>query len=177
MRTSQGVKILVFGFKPYRNYKENITEKIVKRFKNRKNLYTAVLPVRFDKKIFLKAMEKHKPDVMLGLGMRPGAKKIRIERRAKNIMRRSGGKRPRKIEKDGPQYRLVNLKLKPGKTARITYDAGDYVCNFSIYILSGIAKKKGIRFAFLHIPKDYNIKKVIKFIEEKIKEFFHLTVK
>ena len=174
MTADQNMKILVFGFKPYRNYKGNITEKIIKLLRDRSGLSKTVLPVQFDKKIFLKAVEKHKPDVVLGLGMHPRAKKIRIERRAKNIMRRSAGERLQKIENSAPTFRFVNLKLKPDSRARITYNAGDYVCNFCMYILSDIAEKKGIRFAFLHIPKDYKIKNAVKFIEEKIEKFLRL---
>ncbi len=162
------MKILVFGFKPYQDYKENITEKIVKRLKTRKNLQKVVLPVKFDKKIFIKAIEEYKPDVILGLGQHPKATKIRIERRAINLKQSDKKEKPKKIEEKGSRYRLVNLKLKEDKSAQVCYDAGKYVCNYCMYIVSDLANKNDIKFAFLHIPKDYNIAKATKFVKAKI---------
>jgi len=162
------MKILIFGFKPYFGYKENITEKVVSRLKKRKNLHKIVWPVKFDRKVFREAIEKYKPDVILGLGQHPKAHKIRIERRAVNLKRIDEKRKPTEIEKKNPRYRLVNLKLTSDRNARVVYDAGDYACNFCMYIISGIAQSKNIKFAFLHIPKDYNIRKAVKFVESKI---------
>ncbi len=108
--------------------------------------------------------------MVLSLGQHPRAHKIRIERRAVNLRQERKNEKPQKIEANGPRYRFVNLKLRPDRAARVTYNAGTYVCNFSMYIFSRAAMKRGFLFAFLHIPKNYNIAEAIKFIETKISE-------
>ncbi|MDP3725945.1 MAG: hypothetical protein Q8R36_01980 [bacterium] len=164
------MKFLIFGFKPYRNYTENITEKVIRKLKQKKNLRTTVFPVMFDRKMFSHAIHAYKPDVVIGLGQHPRARKIRIERRAVNHKRAFQYEKLRNIENGGPRHRFVTLKLKPDRHARVAYDAGDYVCNFCMYTISEIARKKHIKFAFLHIPKNYNLKRIVRFIETKIKE-------
>lgn len=167
---NENMKILAFGFKPYLGHKKNITEEIVKNLRNRKNLSKFVFPVEFNRKMFVGIISRYKPDAILGLGMHPSAKKIRIERRAVNLKQASKKEKARKIAKNKPRYRLVNLKLKSDKNSRITYNAGKYACNYCMYIISELVGAKDIKFAFLHIPKDYNVHKAVRFIESKIDE-------
>lgn len=163
------MKILISGLKPFLSYKENITEKIANNFKGRKDIKTIVFPVRFDKKIFSSAINAYKTDVVLGLGMCPDGMQIRIERRAKNL-KNGRGRELVKINNNGPQRLLVNLRLKSDKNSKVSYDAGSYVCNYYMYVASEIAEKENIKFAFLHIPEKYDIKKANNFIESKIRE-------
>jgi len=167
------MKILVYGFKPYKNYRENITEKIVRKISNRACLKKVIFPVKFKKEYFLEKIKKLKPDVILGLGQHPRGQKIRIERKAANS-KKYNQERPEIIYKGKPKYQFVNLKLKKDKDSWISYDAGKYVCNFSMYVITDFFKNKEIKFAFVHIPKDFNFKRVIRFVENKIDEILKI---
>lgn len=162
------MKILIYGFKPYGRWRENITERVVGKVRGRKGLKKAVFPVRFERGIFLKEIKKCKPDIILGLGQCPRGKKLRIERRAANLKRSSKKEKPKIISKGRPKYQFVNLRLEKSKISWVSYNAGKYVCNFSMYIISDFSKDKNIKFAFIHIPKDYDVNKAVEFIETEI---------
>ena len=164
------MKLLIYGFGPYKEHKNNITTDIIKKLKDRQNLTKIILPVTFNKTIFLDEIKRHKPSIILGMGQHPRAKKIRIERKSINQKRYSKEDEIKQISKYGPEKHLVNLKLKKDDLSRITYNAGDYVCNYSMYIITEFCKVKGLKFAFIHIPKRYDLKQSIKFIETKIDE-------
>jgi len=114
------------------------------------------VPVKFHKNIFLNTIKKYNPDIILGIGQCARGNIIRIERKASNLKK--------------TQYKLVNLKLKKNKYSRISYNAGSFVCNFSMYVILDYIKNKKIKFAFIHIPHNYDLSKSIKFIESKIYE-------
>lgn len=164
------MKVLIYGFKPYRDYKENVTEKIVRKITHRKGLIKTVFPVRFDKNMFLEKIKIVKPNIILGLGQCPRGNKIRIERKAVNLMKEDKKESLEIISRKGAEYVFVTFKLKKDKDSWISYDAGKYVCNFSIYIISNFSRHRNIKFAFLHIPKDYNVDKAVKFVDRKIEE-------
>lgn len=151
------MKILIFGFKPYKGWRSNVSEQVIKNLPPGKNLIKAVFPVKFDKKMFIDKIEKHKPDVIIGLGQHDRARKIRIER--KGVRR---GKNPKE--------HFVSLKLKKDKNSTIAYDAGRYVCNFSIFTIMDYIKenKKNIRFAFLHIPRKIDPSEAAESVEKII---------
>ena len=164
------MKLLIYGFGPYREHKDNITTHIIEKLKDQHDLTKVILPVEFKKTIFIDEIKRHKPDIILGIGQHPRAKKIRIERKSVNQKRYSKEDEMKQISKYGPEKHLVNLKLKKDDLSRITYNAGDYVCNYSMYIITDFCKVKGLKFAFIHIPKRYDLNKSIKFIETKIDE-------
>lgn len=155
------MKLLIYGFKPYLDHKENISGKIAKKLKG------IVFPAKFNKSFFLKAVRKHNPDVIVGLGQNSHSRKINIERKAVNLMGRKKGKK-KPILKEKPKQLLVNLKLKTDKNSRISYNAGQYVCNYSMYLI--MTYFKDIKFAFIHIPEGYDLGKAVKFVKKKIVE-------
>ncbi len=169
------MKILIYGFKPYKKWKENIAEKIISKVRKRENLEKLIFPVKFKKEIFLEKIKKSKPDIILGLGQAPRSRKIRIEKRAVNLKKYNKKEKPKIIFRNKPKYLFVNLKLKKDNSSRISYDAGKYVCNFSMYVISDYCKNKNIKFTFIHIPKNYNLNKATKFIESKINEVYTTT--
>lgn len=164
------MKILLYGSGPYRQYKDNISEKIVKLIKQRKGLVKKIFPVKFDKQQFINQIKKTKPDVIIGLGQCSKCRKIKIERRAQNFKRNNKDEKQKVILKGGPKYLYTSLKLKKDNNSRISYDAGDYVCNFSMYIILNYVKDKNIRFGYIHIPRNYDLNKAAIFVENKIKE-------
>jgi len=135
------MKILVYGFKPYKKYKENITENIIIKIKNRKNLVKEVFTVKFEKNMFLE-----------------------------KIKRQNKKDKPKIIFKDKPKYRFTSLKLTTDENSRISYNAGKYVCNYSMYVILDYCQNKTTEFAFIHVPKGYNLDKAVKFVESKINE-------
>jgi len=153
------MRLLVYGFRPYRQYKENITEKIIKRLPKRRGLRRVVFPVRFQKSQFIEAVKKYKPDVILGLGQCSKGSRLRIESRGVNKRRNDRKERKKPIVPGGSRWLSTNLKTKPGRQARISHDAGDYVCNFSIYVILDFLKHRNLatRFSFIHIPHDYSL--------------------
>ncbi|MBW2999114.1 hypothetical protein KY339_00445 [Candidatus Woesearchaeota archaeon] len=153
------MKILVYGFGPYKNYKENISEKVVRKIKPRKNLVKAVFSSKFDRKMFLDKIRKVKPDIVIGLGQHTRGRKIRIERKAVNL------KKEKIISKNKPKQRFLNLKLKKDRNSWLSYNAGKYVCNYSMYLISGL----DVKFGFVHIPKDYGLSRAVRFIDGIIK--------
>lgn len=165
------MKILLYGFKPYKNWKDNISERIIKKIRNRKNLKKVIFNVEFNKNQFINVVRRFNPNVIIGLGQHPRSKKIRIERRAVNLKKKSKNEVPKRISKKDIRYLFTNFKLKKDKKSRISYDAGTYVCNYSIYIISDFSKNKDIRFAFIHIPKDYNLNAAVRCIRKILQAF------
>ena len=76
-------KILIYGFKPFKKYKKNISEEVVKKLDKRKFI-KVVLPIIYKKQYILNKIKRHWPDIIIGFGQ-TGGKLIKIERRAKNI--------------------------------------------------------------------------------------------
>lgn len=167
------MKILIYGFGPYKEWKDNFSVKTIKKIK-RKNLIKIIFPVELKKKVYLDKIKRFKPDVILGIGQdpRPRSNKIRIERKARNVWRHTKKEKVKKISKNKPSYYFVNLKLKKAKEAWLCYNASDYACNFSMYVMMEFikTKNKNIRYAFFHIPRNYNLKKAVRFVESKIDE-------
>ena len=62
------MRILIYGFGPYRRFHENITAKIIAALPKRAGLKKLVFPVRFQRAPFVQALKQHNPDIVLGLG-------------------------------------------------------------------------------------------------------------
>src|SRR5215813_6602109 len=106
------MRVLVYGFGPYKQFKSNITQKIVRKLPRSANLKKIVFPVRFDKRQFVAAIEKHRPDVILGLGQCGSGTHLRIERRAVNRRRDSQEEKGRAIRRGGPRWIAPTLSIK-----------------------------------------------------------------
>lgn len=152
------MRLLIYGFGPYKKFKDNITEKILRRFPAKSGVKKVIFPVRFQKRQFLETLEKYKPDVILGLGQSSKSRRLKIERRAVNQRREAQREKPRSIHPGGSKWLETNLKLSGGGQAKTSYDAGDYVCNYSMYVILDYLKRRRLptRFGFIHIPHDYN---------------------
>jgi pyrrolidone-carboxylate peptidase len=130
---------------------------------------TIIFETRFSRKLFEENFKQNRPNVIIGLGQAHRARKIRIERRA--INQRSSGKKPDKlICHSGPAYRYVNLILPVSEMSTISYDAGRYVCNFSMYIACEYAVKTGAYFAFLHFPIGTSPKAGVSYLREILRD-------
>jgi pyrrolidone-carboxylate peptidase len=165
------MRVLVYGFGPYRQFRDNITAKIIKRLPQSGDLRRCIFPVRFDSKQFVGALRRHRPDVVLGLGQ-SSRRKIEIEMRAANrkrVMERGQAKR---ISMTGPKWLRTTLEIKTGQQAGKSTNAGDYVCNYSMYLMLAHTRrvKMNTVFGFVHIPHDYDRRKASRFVQRILRQ-------
>jgi pyroglutamyl-peptidase len=150
-------RILVYGFGPYRQFRENVTAKIVKALAPRPGLKKIVFPVRFQRSQFVDAIQRVKPHIILGLGQssRP---RIHLESQATNRRRGVRTDKAKPILRGGPKRLRTTLQLKAGRAAARSANAGDYVCNFSMYVMLEHIQRKGLKipYGFVHIPNHYD---------------------
>ena len=90
-----------------------------------------------------------------------------------NLKRSSKEEIPTPISKNGRSFYHTSLKLKKISGSTITYDAGKYVCNYSMYVISEHLEGKNTRFAFLHVPMNLDVKKGVDFIEYLLKDYLN----
>lgn len=164
------MRLLVYGFGPYREFRDNITEKILRKFPQRSGLKKIVFPVRFHKVQFISAVKKHKPDVILGLGQCSRGRRLRIETQATNRRRNNPNGKGRPIITREPLRLRTDLKMALGPQGKASNKAGDYVCNYSMYVILDFIKRRRlpIRFGFIHIPQKYDDKKAMRLLEKAI---------
>ncbi len=157
------MKALVYGFGPYGKYACNVTTDIVRGINRMKAAQGIVFDVQFNPNQFKEALGRYQPEVIIGLGQHPRARKIRIERRARN-WRESTSSTGKPIEANGIEYRFVSLKIPRAEGTTVTYDAGDYVCNYSMYLMCRETEKMDARYAFLHVPINVDVQKTMELI-------------
>lgn len=171
-------KILLTGFEPFLSFKENPSEQIVEFFSNNKinstEIVGEVLPVDFSKagKQIINYIDKHKPDIVLSLGIAKGRAKITPERIAINC--NAGPKDNRgfepgneKIFQDGPDGLFSTLPIQKivkdlqnnNIPASISNSAGTYLCNNVMYhSLYYIHKNElPIQAGFIHLPLSHSL--------------------
>ena len=165
------MRVLVYGFGPYKQFRDNITQEIIKNLPQTDGLKKVVFPVRFDQKQFVRALRRHRPDLVLGLGQ-SSRRNIQVEARALNRRRTQKADRSQPISARGAKWLTTTLPIKPGRQARRSRNAGDYVCNYSMYImLAYIARAKmDIPFGFIHIPHDYEWRKAGRFVQRVLRQ-------
>jgi pyroglutamyl-peptidase len=164
------MRIFIYGFGPYRRFRHNVTEKLIRRLPRRRELRTIIFAVRFHRRQFIDAVRKHDPEVILGLGQCSRGKKLRIESRALNRRRKDRHERAKPIVRGSPRQFPTNLKLNVGSQARLSRNAGDYVCNYSMYVILDFLKRRRlpIRYGFIHIPHDFNPRKAKRILAKVI---------
>ncbi len=152
------MRFLIFGFQPYGGMDFNISKKVVERVRS-VGVIKEIFPVVYDKKMFTNTVKKAEPDAIIGLGMHPRGRMLRIERKAKNL------KRDGPIGQ-GPDTIRMSLSL-PKEGAWLSYDAGRSVCNFSMYVIRSFTPS--LPFAFIHVPKTFDAAKAADFVEKAIR--------
>jgi pyrrolidone-carboxylate peptidase len=157
-------RILIYGFGPYRHFRKNVTEAIVRRFPRLRQLRRIVFPVRFRRTQFIQAVHEYKPDIILGLGQCSRGSLLRIEAGAYNRRRSTKSEKPRPIVRDGARKLPTNLPLGLGRQARSSKNPGDYVCNYSMYVMLDLMKHRhrSTSFGFIHVPHKYDPKKATR---------------
>ncbi len=164
--------IVVSGFGPWGAIDENPTERVLEclRADADPGVVTLALPVdsaALDRAVG-QALETHKPDLWVGLGLAMGAAVVAVERLAVNLRDFAepdiAGARLRDtaIVEGGPAaYRatwpvrdIVRALHAGGIPARASNSAGAFLCNQLMYaVLHGIATRRlATRAGFLHVP-------------------------
>lgn len=171
IRRKQGAgndqRILIYGFGPYDEFEHNITMDVITALPSTPNVHTTVFTTRFDRGMFERCLARHRPAMIIGLGQHRHARKLRLERRAINRMAKRG-QRGRRIERGGPLTLAVNLRLPSTAVTTVAYDAGTYVCNYSMYVMLRYCAAHSARFAFIHISKRYEVSEAVAYLQRAI---------
>lgn len=155
--------VLLYGFGPYDNHETNISGELVKGMQLPQGVQRRVFDVCFDRSMFIDALDACDPDVVIGLGQSARSRKIRIERKAVNLMGERGeNKRP--INTQGPDHLFMSLDVPHDDRVRLSYDAGTYVCNFSMYVIAEYCLDSGRRCGFLHLPRRLSLSQAGVFV-------------
>ena len=170
------MRVLIYGFGPYRQFHQNVTEKILRQLPKQRHLKKIVFPVRFRRRQFTNAIQKFTPDVILGLGQCSEGRLLRIEARGVNRKRSDKREKPRPIVQGGAHALTTNLKLNLGRSAERSRNAGDYVCNYSIYIILDFLKRRrlSIPFGFIHVPYGYDKRKARRLLLKAIQRLLRV---
>jgi pyroglutamyl-peptidase len=167
------MKILVSAFEPFGKELINPALEILKllpdQILNQPVIKLKIPTVRYKSvEAIIEAIERHRPDVVLGLGQAGGRLDITIERIGINVddygIEDNEHNMPtdEKIEKHGPDAYFVNLPIKDmmhklrdeGIASSISNTAGTFVCNHVIYSIRHYCESKQLRIrsGFIHVP-------------------------
>lgn len=164
------MRLLIYGFGPYRQFQNNVTEKILRQLPRRSGLRKIVFPVTFHKQQFVSLIKKHRPDVILGLGQCSRGQRMRIESQAANRRRGQPNAAVRPILPGGTPTLRTSLELLLGRHGKPSNRAGEYVCNYSMYVILDFIKRRQlpVRFGFIHVPHHYDEKKAMRILTRAI---------
>ncbi len=148
-------RVFIYGFGPYRQFRANITARIIRSLPRDPLLKRKIFPVRFHRRQFVGALERIRPDMILGLGQ-SARRRIEVETRAANRRRARAADAPKPIAANGPAWIKTTWLPKLGRGAGPSQNAGDYVCNFSMYVMLDHLRRRKLEtpYAFVHIPHD-----------------------
>ncbi|MFC3418641.1 pyroglutamyl-peptidase I [Salinicoccus hispanicus] len=170
--------LLLTGFEPFLQFKENPTGTVVKAFDGEiigdYKIVGRVYPVVFDRINDLIAgdIEAVQPDAVVNLGLAGGRHTVHIERIAINCIdgrTDNAGFNPdgEKIDGSGPDGLFSTLPIKrlekALKTNNIPADisntAGTYLCNNLMYTTLNILRQKNLDIpaGFIHVPAHHEI--------------------
>lgn len=165
--------ILITGFGPFPGAPFNPTGPLVQRLARMKQPRTKIVTHIFETSYkavdrdLPKLLKRYKPDAILMFGLASRARIVRIETRAQNalaVLPDATGKVPKRntIAKGSPaavpmalpSQLMLQAVRKAGVRARLSTDAGRYLCNYLCWHATEAATaKNGPRLAaFVHVP-------------------------
>jgi pyrrolidone-carboxylate peptidase len=166
------MKILLYGFKAYDEFEDNITEKILLAFPETEDIRKIVFDVKFDRSMFERGFHEVGPDIILGMGQHPRASEIHIERFARNAWASREMNQVLPIEGAAEASLLeMSLALPMFSYGKESVDAGTYVCNYSMYCAESYSRKRGAQAGFIHVPITLPVDSGVKFVEMLIASF------
>ena len=103
--------------------------------------------------------------IMTAIGRR-----LRVETQAVNRRRHYKGEKARPIVPSGALRLRTHLRFELGPQARLSQKAGDYVCNYSMYVVLEFVKRRRapIRFGFVHVPRGYDAARAVRLLAKTI---------
>lgn len=172
---SKNKQILLTGLGPFKSHGENPSETLMHSlsaaFLQQSNIHTLILPTEYARSwdMLERAIDKIKPDIVISFGLAARRKHICLESTAYNSVSTRladvSGNIPQnsRLIEDAPSFYKSNLPLariekslrQQAHKVRISRDAGDYVCNATLFKLLHHAKtaKLDMQATFVHIPK------------------------
>lgn len=163
--------VLITAFEPYDRWKTNSSwltlVQLTHELPSEPAITTRLYPVDFSEvKRRLTEDLRANYDYALHLGQAPGSGRIQLEAIGLNVGG-SGGQSPeqyRPLAEDGPVAYRSELDLgewsvalrRAGIPAQVSYHAGTYLCNATLYLSHYIAQRTAIKTqaAFIHLPLD-----------------------
>jgi pyroglutamyl-peptidase len=166
-------RILVTGFGPFPGAPENPSAELArllarsKRAARYARVSAAIIPTTYaDAAALPRLIGKKKPDAVLMFGLAGRARALRIETRGRNRAslqhldaagvkgrRLLSPKAPKILRITAPVRELLRSARRAGARARLSSDAGGYVCNAAIFrVLLAARGKTSPLIAFVHIP-------------------------
>ncbi|MDT2024189.1 pyroglutamyl-peptidase I [Methylocella sp. CPCC 101449] len=167
------VRVLVTAFGAFPGAPANPTEAIIRRLQREPrfaladiDLRVAVMPVRFAgvEARVAALLEAHRPDIVIHLGLAGRRRAISIEARARNRLTvlhpdADGAiNRQFTVTPGGPALRfarwnpvqLVHAVHDAGVPVAVSQDAGDYLCNQTLYVTLDLFDGPA---GFIHVPR------------------------
>lgn len=165
--------ILLTGFEPFGGANRNPSGEVALAWHGREvagaRVFGAVLPCVFGaaRRELVRLLRRHRPSVVLCLGVAAGRDAITPERVAINIddarlpdnARRQPVDRP--VVRGGPVAYWSKLPIKAmvadmrarGVPAAVSQTAGTFLCNHVFYgLMHALRRRRGVRAGFVHVP-------------------------
>lgn len=170
--SSRGV-ILLTGFEPFGGALRNPSAEVARAWHGREvggaSVVGAVLPCVFGgaRRELELLLRRHRPAVVLCLGVATGRDAITPERVAINVddarIPDNAGRQPvdRPIVRGGPAAYWSTLPIKAtvadlrahGFPAAVSQTAGTFLCNHVFYgLMHAVRRRRGVRAGFVHVP-------------------------
>lgn len=167
------LRILVTGFGPFPGAPKNPTGPLVRALAREKwpgvMVKAHVFATRYKTvdRALPRLLKSFKPDALIMFGVADRSRAIRIETRARNLISRipdAGGFTPgpcaidasasRSAAVRAPTAALLRASKRTGLPARLSRNAGDYLCNYALWHATrATAEKEGpVLAAFIHVP-------------------------
>ena len=165
------MRILLTGFEPFGNYKENSSWAVAEKVAacGFEGVSVVLLPVTFAgvAGALRRAVEEHRPDVILMFGQSAGIDYIKLERIAINMMDSASPDNDGYIPDEeaicpgGEVALFTDTRIKElrrvieeqGIAAKVSNSAGLYVCNRLYYEALTICRENpGMKALFIHLP-------------------------
>ncbi|WP_062078762.1 pyroglutamyl-peptidase I [Demequina globuliformis] len=167
-------KVLLTGFEPFAGAHHNpsgvIAREVARTWSGPGHVVAEVLPVEFERApdALTAALERHRPDAVVALGLADGRTGITVEKVAINTVDASiadnAGRQltdvpviasgPTAYFSTLPIKAMVNAMRDQGVAAAVSYSAGTFVCNQIFYVLRHALEHTQIPAGFVHVPND-----------------------
>ena len=154
--------LLIYGFGPFDGYETNISQQVVLRLPPLPNCSTAVFDVCFSRQMFMDVFERLNPSHILGLGQTAHGDRLRVERVARNEMAERGGEVVAIVP--GASSKTLSWCLPEDERCEVGNDAGQYVCNFSMWAADEWVRQRNGLSAFVHVPAQHDVESAVDFV-------------